>query len=130
MAVLRWIFLLIVVGAIVGFALQNEEQTVTVTLGWYQSPPIPLFLAIYIAFGTGIILYFLFSLSFQLRIRGELSRFRREYTRVKDELNHLRNVNLDKEIEGFYKNQPTMVERPVAESKSKSIDDDTHGWGA
>lgn len=130
MVVLKWFVLFLIAGAVLGFALQNQDQTVTIKLAWYQTPQIPLFLAIYFAFLAGVLLYFLVSLSYHIKIRSELARFRREYQRVHDELNHLRNLNLDKEIEGFYKNQPSFLQKPIAESKPKSSTNEEFGWGA
>ncbi|MCX7835866.1 MAG: LapA family protein [bacterium] len=130
MVVLKWFILLFIVGIVLGFALQNQDQLVTVKIGWYQSPQIPLFLAIFIAFGTGIFLYFLLSLTHQLKIRGELSRARREYERLQDELNTLRNLNLDKELEEYYKTPPTTTTKPIAEAGTAIREDDEAGWGA
>ncbi len=130
MAMLRWILITIVVIAVVGFALQNQDQLVKIQIGTYTSPDAPVFLALFVAFLAGMVLYFLLTIASQLKLRGELARFRRECNRLKDELNRLRNFNLDREVEGLLKSRPTFTITPIAEVRSVKQDDDLEGWGA
>jgi uncharacterized integral membrane protein len=130
MAIIRWILVTIVVVAVVGFALQNQNQMVHVKLGTYSSPEAPLFLALFIAFLIGMVLYFILTIATQLKLRGELSRFRRECNRLKEELNRLRNLHLDKEVDSLLRNRPPLTMTPIAESKHVRQEDETEGWGA
>jgi len=130
MVIIRWLCAALVVLAVVAFALQNQKQTVMVVLGTYKSPHIPLFLAIYIAFAAGMVVYFMLALAGQLRLRGELSRYRRECGRLKDELNRLRNLNLDKELETIRRNRSTSPAAPIVEIPASAREDEVEGWGA
>ena len=130
MSIFRWVFVSVVVIAVVGFALQNQEQMVSVRLGTYTSPATPLFIALFIAFVAGMLLYFLLSVAAQLRLRGELARFRRECNRLKEELNRLRNLNIDKEVEDLLKTRSLNVPLTIAEVKSVRREEELEGWGA
>ena len=130
MPFIRWILVIVVILAVLGFALQNQSQTVTISLGAYTSSPIPLFMALFGAFVAGILIYFLMTLTAQLKLRGEVSRYRRECIRLKDELNRLRNFNLEKELENAFRSRNTMPMVTVSEPRSNRSTEEFEGFGA
>jgi len=130
MSIFRWVFVSVVVIAVVGFALQNQQQMVNVRLGTYTTPETPLFISLFVSFIAGMLLYFLLSVAAQLRLRGELARFRRECNRLKEELNRLRNLNIDKEVEELLKARTLKVPLTIAEVKTIRHDEELEGWGA
>lgn len=129
MAIVRLIFLLLVVAAVVVFALQNQDLLVKVTLGTYHSPDIPIFVTLIVAFIVGMLVYFLLTVASQLRLRGELSRFRRECNRLKEELNRLRNANLDKDVDDFLRSRSMMTQVSMSDVRSPRSDDNYSKWG-
>ncbi|MDK9699510.1 MAG: LapA family protein [bacterium] len=130
MPFIRWIIVTVVILTVMAFALQNQSQTVTITFGTYTSTPIPLFMALFGAFVVGILIYFVMTLTAQLKLRGDVSRYRRECVRLKDELNRLRNLNLDKELEMAFRSRSAMPMVTVTESRSGRSSDEYEGFGA
>jgi uncharacterized integral membrane protein len=84
--------------AILFFAVLNLEETVSVRL-WADSShtyhDVPLVVAMLCAYLVGIMTYFVISLARDIRMRGQISRLRRENRGLIDELHHLRGSALD-----------------------------------
>ena len=99
MWILRWILGALLIIVILGFALQNQSQTVSVEINKWNSPVLPLYFFLYIAFGAGILTWVLVSTFNILKLKGEIHRLLRDNRKIREELNRLRNVNIEEEVE-------------------------------
>lgn len=91
----RWILGAIIIIAILGFALQNQDQTAAVTILKWQSPQMPLYILLYIAFGIGLLFWAVVSIMNILKLKGSILKLQKENRKVKAELNRLRNIDID-----------------------------------
>jgi len=99
MWLIRWIVFIFFFLLILLFALQNQAQEVAVKLLNWQSPTMPLYLVVYLAFAAGILFWLLFSAGYVLRLKGRMRRLQKEDRKIKEELNRLRNANIEEELE-------------------------------
>ncbi len=99
MWILRWVASAIIILAVLGFALQNNAQTVQVVFlqGKWMSPPLPLWVVIYLSFGAGVLFWLLVSIFQVFQLKGEIRRIRRQNANLKKELDDLRNVSIEEE---------------------------------
>jgi len=95
MWVVRWILVAVVIVLILGFSLQNQEQRVSVHIATWESPDIPLYFALFIAFVIGIVVWFIVAAFQILHVKSELKVCRREKRKLQEELTALRNLPLD-----------------------------------
>ena len=99
MWIFRWVLAALIILVILGFALQNQDQTVSVRVLTWQSPVLPLYLFLYVAFGIGLLFWggiFLFN---SIKLKSEIASLQQENKKVRNELNRMRNVNIDDEAE-------------------------------
>ena len=99
MWIFRWILAALVIIVVLGFALQNQDQTVSVRVITYQSPVLPLYTFLYIAFGIGFLFWLAIFLFNSIKLKSEIATLQRENKKVRKELNRMRNVNIDDEAE-------------------------------
>ncbi len=99
MWIFKWIFGALLIIIILGFAIQNQEQTVSVHILKWESPVVPLYLIVYLSFISGLVSWLLFSTFKIFSLKGKNYSLQREIKKAKDELNRLRNANIDEEIE-------------------------------
>jgi uncharacterized integral membrane protein len=99
MWLIRWLVTIFFILLVLLFAIQNQEQEVSVRLLNWQSSTLPLYLFIYIAFATGIAFWFLFSAAYLLKLKGRERKIQKENKKIKEELNRLRNANIEEELE-------------------------------
>lgn len=97
MWVFRWLLIAVVMLVILGFALQNQEQMVSVNILNYTSPNLPLYLLLYIAFGFGLLVWVGVSMVHVLKIRNEVYKLQKENKKIREELNRLRNIGIDED---------------------------------
>jgi len=98
MWIARWIFGLIIIVAILGFALQNQDQTVSVLIVKWQSPPLPLYIYLYFAFGAGLLCWALVSIFKVLHLKSVNIRLQRENKKLHNQLDRLRNADIDEPL--------------------------------
>lgn len=98
MWIIRWSIIVIVLLALLGFSLQNQEQRVAINIGTYISPEMPLYFALYLAFALGIFVFFLISVYNLLQLKSEIARHKRDNRKLRDELDRLRNISIDDEL--------------------------------
>lgn len=98
MWVVRWILGALLIIIILGFALQNQDQTVTVKIIKWQSPVLPLYFFLYLAYAAGILTWLLVSTLNILKLKGDVHKLNREKRRIMEELNRMRNANIDESI--------------------------------
>ena len=95
MWIARWILGAVIIIVVLGFALQNQEQTASVMILNWQSPVLPLYIFLYFAFGAGLVFWALVSIYNILRLKGNIHRLQKENKKIRDELNRLRNADID-----------------------------------
>ena len=98
MWIVRWTLIVIVIIAIIGFSLQNQEEKVQVHIGTYTTSEMPLYFALYIAFSLGLVVFLLISIYNLLQLRTEIGRHRRDNRKLKEELDRLRNISIEEEV--------------------------------
>ena len=101
MWIIRWIVLLFIIVVVLGFSLQNQSQMVNVTfLGWH-SGDIPLYLALFISFGFGMVSFLLIAVFQQLQTLSDLSKEKRARKKLEKERDEVREEadNLKDEME-------------------------------
>lgn len=99
MWILRWILGAVLIIIILGFALQNQEQTVAVKIFRWQSPVLPLYFFLYLSFGVGLLTWVIVSALNILKLKGDIHKLKRDNHKLRDELNRLRNANIEDEME-------------------------------
>lgn len=97
MWIVKWLLIAILMLAILGFALQNQEQTVSVRILNWISAELPLYFFLYIAFGVGLILGIVLPSLNLIQMKAEVRRIRKENKKNREELNRLRNADLEEE---------------------------------
>lgn len=98
MWIVRWILGALLIIIILGFALQNQDQTVTVNILKWQSPVLPLYFFLYLAYAAGILTWLLVSTLNILRLKGDLHKLHREKRKITEELNRMRNANIEEVV--------------------------------
>ena len=114
MWIIRWIISAFVILIILGFALQNQEQMVSVRVLTWQSPNLPLYLFLYIAFAAGVLVWALISALNIIKLKGDLRKLQKDNRKITDELNRLRNVNIEEEEE------PIEIEEKEKQAENKA----------
>jgi len=98
MWVFRWILTALVILVVLGFALQNQEQTVSVHILNWTTPNLPLYFILYISFAAGVLTWVLVSVFNMLKLKNVIHRLERQNQKIQDELNKLRNINIEEEL--------------------------------
>ncbi len=99
MWIVRWILIALLILIVLGFALQNQDQTVSVRILKWQSPILPLYLFLYVSFGAGLLFWVLISALNAIKMKGEIFKLNRENRKIRDELNRLRNVTIEDDLD-------------------------------
>jgi len=99
MWIVRWVLIALLILIILGFALQNQQQTVSVKILNWKSPVLPLYIFLYISFGAGLLFWVLISMLNMFKLKGEIHQLQRENRKARDELNRLRNASIEEEEE-------------------------------
>jgi len=99
MWIFKWIFGALLIIIILGFAIQNQEQAVSVHIVSWESPVVPLYLIVFLSFIAGMITWFAVSIFKIFSLKQQNFTLQREAKKVKDELNRLRNASIEEEIE-------------------------------
>jgi uncharacterized integral membrane protein len=95
MWIIRWILVALLIIVILGFALQNQEQTVSVNILKWKSPVLPLYLFLYLSFIAGLLFWILISVLHMIKLKGDNFQLQRENQKIRNELNRLRNASID-----------------------------------
>ena len=98
MWLIRWSIIVVVLIALLGFSLQNQEQRVIIKVGTYISPEMPLYFALYLAFALGIFVFFLISIYNLVQLKTQIARQKRDNRKLREELDRLRNLSLDEDL--------------------------------
>lgn len=95
MQAVKWIFIILIIFMILGFALQNQDQTVSIQVIQWQSPQLPIYWFIYAAFIFGLVFWIVISTINIIRIKTDNRKLKKEIQKLQKELDRLRNVNID-----------------------------------
>ena len=101
MWVLRWFAAAIIILLILGFALENNEKQVSVIFitGAYETSNLPIWVVIYASFAMGMIFWLFFSIFQVFGLKAQIRKMRNENLHIQKELNNLRNLSIEDEIE-------------------------------
>jgi len=106
MWILRWILVACFIVFILWFSLLNQRETVGVNLFGWESPEIPLYLALFIAFVIGMFVWLLIS-AFQIfQLQAELRTCKKGNRKLQEELDALRNLPLEESGEELQQAEP------------------------
>jgi len=86
MWIVRWIVLLVIIIAVLGFSLQNQSEVVTVHLLGWETGEVPLYIALFISFGIGMASFLLIAVFQQLQTIGDLAKERKQRKKLEQQL--------------------------------------------
>jgi uncharacterized integral membrane protein len=95
MWILRWIVLAILIIAVIGFAMQNTDQYVSVQFITLQSIQLPLWVVMYASFAVGVLFWLVVSIFHIFSLKRENRKREKELKKLRQELNQLRNVSVE-----------------------------------
>jgi len=97
MRFLGFIFVVIVIGFLVGFMVLNSQTQIDVDIFGYKIFNISLSLICFYAFVAGIVFVLIFALADEIALRTNLHRISKENKNLRKELNALRNLPFEEE---------------------------------
>ena len=97
MRFLGLIFVIIVIGFMVGFMVLNSQVRVDLDIFGYRIFDISLAMVCFYAFVAGMVFVLVFALADEISLRTNLYRMNRENKNLKKELEALRNLPLEEE---------------------------------
>lgn len=98
MWIIKWIFAALLIAFIIGFAMQNAEQQVSVSFLHWQSNNLHLWMVMYISFTAGLFAWLVISIFHTISLRSENIKINKEVARLRDELDRLRNLSVEESI--------------------------------
>jgi uncharacterized integral membrane protein len=98
MWVARLLLTLIIVAIIIGFAVYNSGESVTVRVLGHTYESVPMIIVAFWAFIVGMVVSFVLALTYNARMQRQLAEQKRENKKLILELTSLRNVAIE-EIE-------------------------------
>jgi uncharacterized membrane protein YciS (DUF1049 family) len=98
MWIVRWIFVTILLLALVSFIGQNQGDKVVVRFFTWTSPEIEVAYLLFIAFGAGVLVHLLFSVLKQFQLQAQIGRLKRQIRKLHSELEQLRNLAIEEEL--------------------------------
>ncbi len=103
MWVIKWILAVVVILVVLGFALANSEQVVTVVFlpNVWQYGNVQLWMVIYASFASGVLFWLIVSVFQVLQLKGEIRRLNKLNNEMQNELDSLRNLPIGEEDTGF-----------------------------
>jgi uncharacterized integral membrane protein len=79
--------------------VQNSQQEVSVHFLHYDTGTLSLSFVIVCAFAAGILFMFLMLALYILKLKNQMRKIQREDRKIREELNRLRNANIEEELE-------------------------------
>lgn len=103
MWVIKWFLGVVVILVVLGFALQNSSQQVTVVFlpNVWQYQNVQLWMVIYASFAFGVLFWLIVSVFQVMQLKGEIRKLNRENNEMQNELDSLRNLPIGEEDTGF-----------------------------
>lgn len=124
MWIVRWIVLLLIIVTVLGFSLQNQDQMVTVRLLSWESGPVPLYLALFISFGFGMVAFLLIAVFQQLQTLSDLGRERKSKKKLEQQLDQTRLEleQLQVQLEGAQEEKSGLIDVPPVLSEDADLE--------
>ncbi len=97
MRILGLIFVIIVIGFLIGFVVLNSQPRVNLDLFGQKIDNLPLSLVCFYSFAAGMIFILVFALADDIILRRHLNRARKNNADLKKELDALRNLPFEEE---------------------------------
>jgi uncharacterized integral membrane protein len=119
MWVIKWIAFVLMMLIVLAFAYYNHEQTVSVQLFNWVSPILPVYLVLFVAFAVGILAGILMSSFNIFKFKYRAHQLNKENKMMKDELNRLRNANIEEELKPSELDRDKETERKVQSRKKR-----------
>jgi uncharacterized integral membrane protein len=91
------IFVVLVIGFMVGFMMLNTQTIVDVDIFGHVIEGIPLFMMCFYAFIAGMVFVLIFALADEIALRTNLHKLRKENKNLRQELTALRNLPFEEE---------------------------------
>lgn len=98
MWIIRWVFVTVLLLALVSFMGQNQDDKVVVHFFTWNSADIQVAYLLFIAFGAGVLVHLLFSVLKQFQLQAEIGRLKRQIRKLHSELEQLRNLAIEEEL--------------------------------
>ncbi|KAA3616171.1 MAG: LapA family protein [Calditrichaeota bacterium] len=101
MWIVRWVFTAIIVLFILGFALQNTAEQVSVVLikGSFETGPLPIWIVVYISFALGVVFWLFMSIFQVFALKTDIRKANLRNSKLRKELDNLRNLSIESDIE-------------------------------
>jgi len=99
----KWFLGAVVILVVLGFALQNSSQQVTVVfLGdVWQYHNVQLWLVIYASFGLGVLFWLIVSIFQVMELKGQIRGLHKAHEEMQNELDSLRNLPIGDDDSDF-----------------------------
>ncbi len=97
MRFLGLIFVIIVIGFMIGFMVLNADSKVNVDIFGQKIVNISLSMVCFYAFIAGMVFVLIFALADEIVLRSSVHRLRKENKNLRDELSALRNLPFEEE---------------------------------
>ncbi len=98
MWIIKWIFMAILILFVIGFAMQNTAQIVSISFFNYRSQELPVWMLMYISFGVGVLFWLIVTMLQNTAGRAEKLLLEKELAKVRQELDRLRNLSVEESI--------------------------------
>lgn len=96
MWIIRWLFIILIVAVLVGFAVQNSDVRVPIVFyKWKTVHDLALWLVLYISFVAGMLFSFLFAVYRIIKMKLENSKNKKKIEKLEKELKNMRNVSVE-----------------------------------
>jgi uncharacterized integral membrane protein len=99
----KWVLAVVVILLVLGFALQNTQESVTVVFlsdAWqYQN--VQLWIVIYMSFALGVVFWLAVSIFQVMQLKGEIRKLHKSNGEMQLELDSLRNLSIGDDDTGF-----------------------------
>ena len=92
MWMLKWLGIAILLILLLGFSIQNLDQTVDVDLLFWSFQDVPLISVIFVTFIVGMMVWFVIAMVNELKLRAELRQTHRQRDELRGELQAMRNM--------------------------------------
>ena len=119
MWIVKWIFFVLLMLIVLAFAYYNHEQSISVQVFNWVSPILPVYLVLYVALAIGILVGILTSSFSMFKFKYRAHQLNKENKKMKEELNRLRNANIEEELEPSELDMDKEIERKVMTRKKR-----------
>ncbi len=91
------LFVVVVIGFMIGFIVLNAERRVDVDIFGQKLSNIALSMVCFYSFVAGMVFVLVFALADEISLRNTMNRLKKENTNIKKELDALRNLPFEEE---------------------------------